>query len=1094
MPPAADLNGGVPAYRTGSGDGMRDRNSNNNNSDNNNNNNDLPPFFPLQNQNQVQPQQRPKSSYLRSLMGHKRSNTVGAGLVQLPPAVFSTDFQKSSDRDPVSPSAASVIDPPELLRPPSKINPDLVAQRHSCDMNLSGYQRRQFADALGELQPNQLDDQPPRSPEKKSNPFATISLNPFGSKDSSKASKNKGDQSPTKPKKVKSAANIGQLLRPKSTKNLKQQQQEEEENSRRRNKDKENRAPSAIDTSPPPPIYAQFARGSPFAPPPGLSSSTTPVASPLDYRDPFWDSSKPLPADPERPGTGRSSIAENQRLKPDVENRDRDRNSSRSKPRPKSFHQYFASNNQQDEKRTPSDSSTDTRYRQPQSDNNNQSSSQERQERSWKRQTWATAKAPDLAAGGSQGSDRSNQRYNVKSMFSSSGNGGGSSSSAGGERIKSAATAASASMERQQSAQSLLQQHIDPKDIDKHLEAMLDRRNIPENQRYKMRNLNDTIKLEFIRQDWAEMRAKMVSQNASNTSLEKGGNAGSVNGGAGSEREDQQQQQQSSSSSKREDGNSKDKDNERTGRTKRKGFGLSLGKGAASKAQSSPSKSIGRHFRSKSNDSSMNERPSFGDMNGNSSGNGVGGFLGMKSGKSQQVPADFVAYLQKVRKPELVEVGKLHKLRLLLRNETVAWTEEFIKQGGMKEIVDLLHRIMAVEWREEHEDALLHENLLCLKALCTTALALQYLHTIHATLFPALLHLIFDPEKKGPSEFTTRNIITSILLTYIECATPQERITRAQTILQFLRDPETEEEKKPVNFILEMRRERPYRVWCKEAVSVTKEVFWIFLHNMNIVSLPPADPSLSGSSGAGGGGSGGIIGEQKDTQQQQQQLHQAGIIDPSALARSDTDRSGGEDSETATAAQLAYMSRHFPQERPPVPAAPYVGGVEWDATNYIASHLDLMNAIVACTGPTAAERNALRAQLRISGWERCLGGSLRMCKEKFYGSVHDGLRTWVAAAAEDGWDVRDVRFGPPPESRGVSPMKKTPGKKPREEAPPKIEIPKLDFHIGGTNSSGIGGLGAGVVAGAVANINGGGGGRSPMPVSPAVRAPDYWLS
>uniref|UniRef100_A0A8H7NEY6 Uncharacterized protein n=1 Tax=Bionectria ochroleuca TaxID=29856 RepID=A0A8H7NEY6_BIOOC len=48
---------------------------------------------------------------------------------------------------------------------------------------------------------------------------------------------------------------------------------------------------------------------------------------------------------------------------------------------------------------------------------------------------------------------------------------------------------------------------IDPRDINKHLEAMLDRRNIPENQRYKMRNLNDTIKMEFIRQDWAEMQA-----------------------------------------------------------------------------------------------------------------------------------------------------------------------------------------------------------------------------------------------------------------------------------------------------------------------------------------------------------------------------------------------------------------------------------------------------------------------------------------------------------------------------------------------------------------------------------------------------------
>ncbi|CRK16896.1 hypothetical protein BN1708_017522, partial [Verticillium longisporum] len=68
---------------------------------------------------------------------------------------------------------------------------------------------------------------------------------------------------------------------------------------------------------------------------------------------------------------------------------------------------------------------------------------------------------------------------------------------------------------------------IDPKDINAHLEAMLDRRNIPENQRFKMRNLNDTIKMEFIRQDWAEMAAKAEQQqtgngNESTTSVDAG--------------------------------------------------------------------------------------------------------------------------------------------------------------------------------------------------------------------------------------------------------------------------------------------------------------------------------------------------------------------------------------------------------------------------------------------------------------------------------------------------------------------------------------------------------------------------------------------
>lgn len=268
---------------------------------------------------------------------------------------------------------------------------------------------------------------------------------------------------------------------------------------------------------------------------------------------------------------------------------------------------------------------------------------------------------------------------------------------------------------------------------------------------------------------------------------------------------------------------------------------------------------------------------------------------------------------------------------------------------------------------------------------------MQYLHSIEADLFPKLLSMLFDPEKKGPSEFTTRNIITSVLYTYIESASPADRVTRAKSVLAHLRDPQPGEDKHPLPFILEMRQERPYRVWNKEVVSVTKEVFWIFLHNLNVVFLP-----------------------------------------------SQKDQRPAEDDDP-----YSYMLRHFPQERPPVPAAPYVGGVEWDATNYIASHLDLMNAILACT-PSTAERNALRAELRISGWERCLGGSLRLCKEKFYGGVHDGLRRWLSAAAEDGWDVRDVRYGPPPEAQ--SPSKKTPGGAQKKvEAPPKLDMPKLDF-------------------------------------------------
>ncbi|KAF4776560.1 GTPase binding protein Rid1 [Colletotrichum scovillei] len=513
---------------------------------------------------------------------------------------------------------------------------------------------------------------------------------------------------------------------------------------------------------------------------------------------------------------------------------------------------------------------------------------------------------------------------------------------------------------------------IDPKAIDQHLEAMLDRRNIPENQRYKMRSLADTIKMEFIRQDWAEMAAKeqagVADATAEPTSAATGGS---------------------------------DKEETQSKRSRGRSFTLSRKKDP--KEPASPTKkskgentSIGRHFRSKSTESVVSERPVSASSTGS---NGI-----LSKIKFGQGPGDYVSYLRKVQKPELVEVGKLHKLRLLLRNETVSWTEDFIKQGGMEEIVGLLKRILAIEWREEHDDALLHENLLCLKALCTTALALQYLHSIHEDLFPKLLHMLFDPEKKGPSEFTTRNIITSVLFTYIESAPPMERIARAQKVLSFLRNPQPKEEERPLGFVLEMRKDRPYTVWNKEVVSVTKEVFWIFLHHLNVIALPSEMSTKGGAP--------------------------LGTITNGASSFQDPH---------------AFMHRHFPSERPPVPAAPYVGGVEWDATNYLASHLDLMNAIIACT-PTSAQRNNLRNDLRISGWEKVLGGSLRLCKEKFYGCVHEALRCWVAAATEDGWDSRDVRYGPPPESRSASPKKTQKAQKPVDAAP-KIEIPKLDFGL-----------------------------------------------
>ena len=296
--------------------------------------------------------------------------------------------------------------------------------------------------------------------------------------------------------------------------------------------------------------------------------------------------------------------------------------------------------------------------------------------------------------------------------------------------------------------------------------------------------------------------------------------------------------------------------------------------------------------------------------------------------------------------------------------------------------------------REEHEDALLHETLLCLKALSTTSSALRQLSDMQSSLFPTLLKMLFDREKKGPSDFSTRGVIIALLSTYLAHGSPSDFVYRARTLLTYLHDPSPAEEKQPPGFIASIYHPRPYRVWGKELSNVTKEVFWIFLHNMNVVPYPQGDKT-SGT----------------------------------------------------------FVSRHFPCDHPPVPAAPYIGGVEWDATNYLTAHLDLLNGIVASL-PTRDERNNLRAELKDSGFERIMGVSLRTCKEKLYGGVHEALATWVGAAIEDEWPYQDVREGPKEEDIRRASPKKSPKKK---DAVPKLDMPKLD--LGGGRGKGGGSVG-----------------------------------
>jgi hypothetical protein len=183
--------------------------------------------------------------------------------------------------------------------------------------------------------------------------------------------------------------------------------------------------------------------------------------------------------------------------------------------------------------------------------------------------------------------------------------------------------------------------------------------------RDKMRSLDTNIKADFIQKDRTE-------------------NITPLSGGAGESRRGRGKESQ-------EDSQAEDRKGSRS-RSRSRGF--------AFKGPSSPGKKLRRDSEASS------RRPRSVDLS-----QPVGVYTTLSTNASTASlaeaaavdtaadPSDFVHYLREIQKPEMVEVGKVHKLRLLLRNETVQWVNDFITEGGMDEIVQLLYRIMKMTWR-----------------------------------------------------------------------------------------------------------------------------------------------------------------------------------------------------------------------------------------------------------------------------------------------------------------------------------------------------------------------------------------------------------
>lgn len=232
------------------------------------------------------------------------------------------------------------------------------------------------------------------------------------------------------------------------------------------------------------------------------------------------------------------------------------------------------------------------------------------------------------------------------------------------------------------------QKKLDPKDIDTEFEKLLvrycllcalstlkltmqqDARNVPSNMREKMRSLDTHIKADFIQKDRADSSLSFNSTSSNTASTDGSGRhrRAKDNSTTPAYREDKPRSRSRSRTFTFSKGNSSKKQKSELGTFYKRPKSVDLSSRPASAKTMTPPSSIASLSATLRHDTAAD-------------------------------PSDFVHYLREVQRPEIVEVGKLHKLRILLRHETVSWVDRFILEGGMDEVIQLLYRIMKVEWR-----------------------------------------------------------------------------------------------------------------------------------------------------------------------------------------------------------------------------------------------------------------------------------------------------------------------------------------------------------------------------------------------------------
>ncbi|KAG6334491.1 hypothetical protein ID866_4602 [Astraeus odoratus] len=241
----------------------------------------------------------------------------------------------------------------------------------------------------------------------------------------------------------------------------------------------------------------------------------------------------------------------------------------------------------------------------------------------------------------------------------------------------------------------------------------------------------------------------------------------------------------------------------------------------------------------------------------------------------------------------MLDIDVVKKLRLMLRNESAAWTEEFIQSGGYTALLTRLNEILEVEWREEqHDDQILHELLRCFKALSTSSVGSFALRGSCPTPYVQLVSLLYSDKK--PGDVATRQLIVELLLILFDIypssclpssgarlrreawesksnipggiitlpAPHKNLFSLIRSLLLTPAPPPAEAPAasiSPHSFIESLHRPRIYKTYLQELSDVCRDYFWVFCHPNNTVwNLNEVDEGKVEKPKAPGGMTGGV--------------------------------------------------------------------------------------------------------------------------------------------------------------------------------------------------------------------------------------------